>query len=168
MLGKKTISEKKVFRNKLTNSEVKENMFSDEVMEYSQKQILELDKNFDFNAFIQGAQKAFKLIVEAFYNKKIDEVKHLISAEVYGNFKKAINIENNEKKSFNVISVNSSILKINVIENTAKIKVKFFSKQKEKSDNTIKESENVEDIWTFEKDMNTNSLVWKLVEVGID
>ena len=102
----------------MTNSEIKENIFSDEVMEYSQKKILELDKNFDFHVFIQGAQKAFKLIVEAFYNKKIDEVKHLISDDVYDNFQKAVNIEKNEKKSFNIIFVNASILKINVIENT--------------------------------------------------
>ena len=168
MLGKKTVSEKKVFKKKLTNSEVKENIFSDEVMEYSQKQILELDKNFDFYAFIQGAQKAFKIIVEAFYNKKIDDVKNLISVEVYDNFKKAVSVEQNEKKSFNIISVDASILKINVVKNYAKIKVKFLSKQKEKLYNTIKESENVEDVWTFERDMNTNNPVWKLVEVGTD
>lgn len=168
ILGKKTVSEKKVFKNKLTNSEIKENIFSDEVIEYSQKKILELDKNFDFHVFIQGAQKAFKLIVEAFYNKKIDEVKHLISDDVYGNFQKAVNIEKNEKKSFNIIFVNASILKINVIENTANIKVKFLSKQREKLNNTIKDSENIEDVWTFERDMNANSPVWKLVEVGID
>ena len=106
--------------------------------------------------------------MEAFYNKKIDEVNHLMSVDVYDNFKKAMNIEKNEKKSFNIISVNASILKINVIKNTANIKVKFLSKQREKLDNKIKDLENIEDVWTFERDMNTNSPVWKLVEVGID
>lgn len=137
-------------------------------MEYSQKQILELDKNFDFHVFIRGAQKAFKIIVEAFYNNKVNEVQHLISGEIYDNFKKVINSEKNEKKSFNVISVNASILKINVVNNYAKIKVKFSSHQEEKLDNKIKGTENIEDVWTFEKDMNSNSQVWKLVEVGID
>ena len=167
ILGKKTVSERKSFDNKVI-SEVKDKIFSDEVKEYSQKQILELDKNFDFYAFIQGAKEAFKVIVNAFYNKKIDEVKHLISDDVYDHFKKAVNIEKNENKSFKIVSVNASILKINVVNKYAKIKVKFLSKQKENLDNTIKDSENIEDIWTFEKDMNANSLVWKLVEVGID
>ena len=29
-------------------------------MDYSQKQILALDKNFDFTSFLKGAQEAFK------------------------------------------------------------------------------------------------------------
>ena len=168
MLGKRTVSEKKVFKNKLLDNEAKDSIFSDQVMEYKQKQILALDKNFDFLRFIEGAKEAFKIIVEAFYNKKIDEVKNLISGEIYDNFIKATNSKKNEKKSFNVTSVNASILKINVVNNYAKIKVKFSSNQEEKLDNKIKGSENLEDVWTFEKDMNANSQVWKLVEVGID
>ena len=38
-------------------NEVKESIFSEQVMEYSQKQILDLDKNFSFQNFIQGAKK---------------------------------------------------------------------------------------------------------------
>ena len=45
---------------------------------------------------------------------------------------------------------------------------KVLSNQKVKLDNKIKSLENVKDIWTFKKDMTTNSLVWKLVEVGTD
>ncbi len=137
------------------------------MIERSQK-ILALDKNFDFNSFIVGAKEAFKIIVEAFNNTKVEEIKHLVSKEVYDNFKEAIDVKNNKKKSFNIISVKASILDIKVVKNLANIKVKFLSKQREILDNTTKNLENVEDVWTFEKDMTTNSLVWKLVEVGTD
>ena len=137
-------------------------------MEYKQKQILKLDKNFDFISFVQGAKEAFRIIVEAFNNKRIEEIKHLVSLEVYENFQKAINIKNNKNNSFNITSVKASILNIEVVKNYANIKVKFLSNQKEKLDNKIKKLDNVKDIWTFEKDMTEDSLVWKLVEVGTD
>ena len=97
ILGKRTVSEKEVFKNKALENEVKESIFSEQVMEYSQKQILDLDKNFSFHNFIQGAKEAFKIIVEAFNNKRVEEIKHLVSTEVYDNFKKAISYINSYK-----------------------------------------------------------------------
>ena len=168
VLGKRTVSEKKHFKNKVIENEIKDSIFSEQVMEYSQKQILDLDKNFSFQNFIQGAKEAFKIIVEAFNNKKVDEIKHLISTEVYDNFQKAINIKYNDYETINISSVKASILNIEVVKNYANIKVKFLSSQKVTLNNRIQNLENIKDIWTFKKDMKTNSLVWKLVEVGTD
>ena len=168
VLGKRTVSEKKPFKNKAMENEIKDSIFSEQVMEYSQKQILDLDKNFSFHNFIQGAKEAFKIIVEAFNNKKVEEIKHLVSTEVYDNFQKAIDVKNNNYETFNISSVKASILNIEVVKNYANIKVKFLSNQKVTLNNKIKNLENIKDIWTFEKDMTTNSLVWKLVEVGTD
>ena len=137
-------------------------------MEHSQRQILELDKNFSFYSFIEGAKEAFKIIVEAFNNEKIEEIKHLVSLDVYDNFQKAIDVKNNKYESFNISFVKASILNIEVVKNYANIKVKFLSSQKVVLNNKTKSLENIKDIWTFEKDMKTNSLVWKLVEVGTD
>ena len=168
VLGKRTVSEKKPFKNKAIETEIKDSIFSEQVMEYSQKQILDLDRSFSFHNFIQGAKEAFKIIVESYNNKKVKEIKHLVSTEVYDNFQKAVDVKNNDYETFNISSVNASILNIEVVKNFASIKVKFLSNQKVKLDNKIKNLENVKDIWTFKKDMTTNSLVWKLVEVGTD
>ena len=149
-------------------NKIKDSIFSEQVMEYSQKQILDLDKNFSFYNFIEGAKEAFKIIVEAFNNEKLEEIKHLVSTEVYGNFQKAIDVRNKKYETFNVSFVKASILNIEVVKNYANIKVKFLSRQKVSSDNKTESLENIKDIWTFEKDMNTNSLIWKLVEVGTD
>ena len=137
-------------------------------MEHSQRQILDLDKNFSFYNFIEGAKEAFKIIVEAFNNEKIEEIKHLVSLDVYDNFQKAIDGKNNKYESFNISFVKASILNIEVVKNYANIKVKFLSNQKVVLNNKTKSLESIKDIWTFEKDMKTNSLVWKLVEVGTD
>ena len=168
ILGKRTVSEKKLIKPKVSDNEIKDSIFSDQVMEYSQQQILDLDKNFSFQGFIQGAKEAFKIIVEAFNNKKVEEVKHLVSEDVYDNFQKAIDIKNDNRKSFSIMSVKASILKIEVVKNYASIKVEFLSNQKDKLNNKIRNLENIKDVWTFQKDMTTNSMIWKLVEVGID
>ena len=168
MLGKRTISDKKLFKNKAKENEIKDSIFSEQDMEYSQKQLLDLDNNFSFHNFIQGAKEAFKIIVEAFNNNKVEEIKHLVSTEVYDNFQKAIDIKNNNYQTFNIKSVKASILNIEVVKNYANIKVKFLSTQKVTLNNKIKKLEDIKDIWTFEKDMKTDNLVWKLVEVGTD
>ena len=168
VLGKRTVSEKKSFKNKAIENEVKDSIFSEQVMEYSQRQILDLDKNFSFHNFIEGAKEAFKIIVEAFNNKKLEEIKHLVSKEVYDNFQKANDVGNNNYEAFNITFVKASILNIEVVKNYANIKVKFLSSQKVTLNNKTKSLENIKDIWTFEKDMKTNSLLWKLVEVGTD
>ena len=168
VLGKRTISDKKLFKNKAKENEIKDSIFSEQDMEYSQKQLLDLDNNFSFHNFIQGAKEAFKIIVEAFNNNKVEEIKHLVSTEVYDNFQKAIDIKNNNYQTFNIKSVKASILNIEVVKNYANIKVKFLSTQKVTLNNKIKKLEDIKDIWTFEKDMKTDNLIWKLVEVGTD
>ena len=168
VLGKRTISDKKLFKSKAKENEIKDSIFSEQDMEYSQKQLLDLDNNFSFHNFIQGAKEAFKIIVEAFNNNKVEEIKHLVSTEVYDNFQKAIDIKNNNYQTFNISSVKASILNIEIVKNYANIKVRFLSTQKVTLDNKIKKLENIKDIWTFEKDMKADSLIWKLVEVGTD
>ena len=168
VLGKRTISDKKLFKNKAKENEIKDSIFSEQDMEYSQKQLLDLDNNFSFHNFIQGAKEAFKIIVEAFNNNKVEEIKHLVSTEVYDNFQKAIDIKNNNYQTFNISSVKASILNIEIVKNYANIKVRFLSTQRVTLDNKIKKLENIKDIWTFEKDMKADSLIWKLVEVGTD
>ena len=58
VLGKRTVSEKKTFKSKAMENEIKDSIFSEQVMEYSQKQILDLDKNFEsFLSWILNLRK---------------------------------------------------------------------------------------------------------------
>ena len=77
-------------------------------------------------------------------------------------FKNSINVKYNNYETFNISSVKASILNIEVVKNYANIKVKFLSNQKVTLNNKIKNLENIKDIWTFKKDMTTNSLVMEI------
>ena len=169
VLGKKTFSEDVTSRKKNTNIKEDKNIFSNEVMDYSQKQIINLDKDFSFSVFLDGAKSAFNLIVNAYKNKKIQNVKELLSSEVYDNFNKSISkINDKEKKvnTFQIVSLNASIINIEVIEKLVKIKVEFSSLQETIFKNDNNNSMEVKDIWTFEREMDSNSLMWKLTEVS--
>ena len=169
VLGKKTISEDITSTKKNMDIEEDKNIFSNEVMDYSQKQIINLDKNFSFPVFLDGAKSAFNLIVNAYKNKKIQNVKELLSSEVYDNFNKSISkINDKEKKvnTFQIVSLNASIINIEVIEKLVKIKVEFSSLQETILENDNNNSEEVKDIWVFERNMNSQSLMWKLIEVS--
>jgi predicted lipid-binding transport protein (Tim44 family) len=169
VLGKKTFSEDVTSRKKNTNIKEDKNIFSNEVMDYSQKQILNLDKDFSFPVFLDGAKSAFNLIVNAYKNKQIQDVKDLLSSKVYDNFKKAISNINDEKKevkTFEIVSLKAAIVDIEVIDKLVKIKVEFSSLQETIFKNDNNNSMEVKDIWTFEREMDSNSLMWKLTEVS--
>jgi predicted lipid-binding transport protein (Tim44 family) len=169
VLGKKTISEDVTSSKKNMNIKEDNNIFSKEVMDYSQKQILNLDKDFSFPIFLDGAKSAFNLIVNAYKNKKIHDVKDLLSPEVYDNFKKSISeISNREEevKTFQIVSLKAAINNIEVIEKLVKIKVEFSSLQETFYKNDNNNSIEIKDIWIFEREMDSKSLMWKLVEVS--
>ena len=169
VLGKKTISEDITSRKKSMKIKEDKNIFSEEVLDYSQKQILSLDKDFSFPMFLDGAKSAFNMIVNAYKNKKIHDVKDLLSPEVYDNFKKSIGKINDKKetvKSFQIISLKAFIVNIDVIEKLVKIKVEFSSLQETILKNNINNSLEVKDIWVFQRQMDSDSLMWKLIEVS--
>ena len=82
------MSDNSLSKNEELSLEEEDNIFSDNVMDYSQKQIINLDRNFSFNDFLDGAKSAFNLIVISYRSGKIKEVNNLLSKEVYENFKK--------------------------------------------------------------------------------
>jgi len=169
VLGKKTISEDFASSKKNMNIEEDKNIFSNEVMDYSQKQIINLDKNFSFPVFLDGAKSAFNLIVEAYKNKNIQDVKELLSPEVYDNFKKSISKINDKGKkvtTFQIVSLKASIVDIEVIKKLVKIKVEFSSLQETILENKNNNSREVKDIWVFERKMDSQSLMWTLIEVS--
>ena len=134
-------------------------------MDYSQKQLIDLDNNFNFYEFLEGAKEAFKIIVSAYKAKKLDNVKELLSNEVFDKFNNSITSDKKEEK-FSITQLKASILNIEVVKKVAKIKVEFFSNQENLVNSKLIESNNIKDIWTFEKDMNDGSFIWTLIEVG--
>ena len=69
-------------------------------------------------------------------------------------------------KSFQIVSLKAAIVNIEVIEKLVKIKVEFSSLQETILENDTNNSMELKDIWTFERQMDSKSLMWKLVEVS--
>ncbi len=170
VLGKKTVSEDVSSNEQDANIEKDNSIFSKDVMDYSQKQIVDLDRNFSFSVFLDGAKSAFNIIVSAYKNKNIQEVKDLLSSEVYENFKNSISqIKSKEdnKDFFKITSLKAAILNIEVEDKLAKIKVEFSSIQEPILEQENKKNNEIKDIWVFEREMDSESLMWKLVEVSV-
>ena len=105
----------------------------------------------------------------AYKGRDIDEVKNLLSKEVFDNFRKTIEqIEKKDKNKFSINNIRASILNIEIIKKLARIKVEFLSDQESHLTNNVEKKENIKDIWVFQKDMTNNSPIWKLVEVSAE
>ena len=164
MLGKKTnVESKKTQDEKI--SLVNKNIEKFETdFDSPEKNIISAEKDFTLESFLQGAEKAFRIIVAAYKENNIESAKSLISPKVLQAFKE----QTETRKSVSPVKithVKPSIVKIEVVNKLAKIKVMFLSTQKsnlEKKEETI----NVKDIWTFEKIIGSKDPIWILAEVS--
>jgi len=123
------------------------------------KMAYEVIKSFDHVEFLEGAKKAFEMIVTHFKNGSKDKLKPLLTKDIYSVFSKAID-ENKTPNNMQMLSI--KIESINKVETTGKkifITVTYQSTQidMEKDKQTSKK-----DIWTFEKQINDRNPGWLL------
>ncbi|MEQ8282337.1 MAG: Tim44/TimA family putative adaptor protein [Parvibaculum sp.] len=139
--------------------------------------IARLDRNFDAEAFIGGARAAYEMIVTAFAEGDRAALRPLLSAEVFGSFEAAI--AEREKKDLHVeqsfIGIDKAKLATATLDGTrARLTVNFRSQLTSCTKNadgvviegdpvTIRE---VNDVWTFERDVKSRDPNWKLVATG--
>jgi predicted lipid-binding transport protein (Tim44 family) len=144
------------------------------------KQVFETirQKDMDFNAktFVDGAKKAFEMIVIAFYKNDTAILKELLDSQVYQSFLSDINNRLNSKLTHEVTLVGTKdvqIIDANTQGEIASIKVKIESEQikviKDQNQNLISGNVNqilqLVDIWTFSKDISSGDY-WKLIGTG--
>ncbi|MGD9637598.1 MAG: Tim44/TimA family putative adaptor protein [Alphaproteobacteria bacterium] len=135
--------------------------------------IAEKDKNFDEKEFLEGAKIAFDMIIKAYADGDVKTLEMLLGDDVLKSFINSIENreKNNETMECQLIGFEKvQIMSSDVIGTEAKITVKFESEQI----NIIKNSagevitgdpnyvENITDIWTFNRDINSKSPNWKL------
>ncbi len=130
---------------------------------------------FDQNDFCSKAAKVFEMILTAFACQDEDTLKMLTGKRLFSNFKKIINSRKEDGicAETDLIKIEEvTILSAELKDNgVAKIVVKFVSEQinllKNSEGEIIEGDENfvqqITDIWTFEKDINSSSKTWLLV-----
>ena len=115
---------------------------------------------FDHKVFLEGAKKAFEIIITAFNSGDKKTLKNLVSKEVYETFVSAINNNaNNPQSQFYSLEV-GGIEDAKIEGKKIIISVKFISEQiiNDNEDSIIKNR----DIWTFEKHSNSSGPTWIL------
>jgi predicted lipid-binding transport protein (Tim44 family) len=118
--------------------------------------------NFDHKQFLEGAKKAFEIIITAFNNGDKKTLKNLVSKDVYSTFEQAIDANSNNPSSQFYSLVIESVEDAKVENNIISISINFISEQMLNDDEgkIIKNK----DTWTFEKPVNSSSPIWVLTQ----
>ena len=134
-----------------------------------------LDRTFTEAAFLGGATQAFEMVLRAYADGDLAQLKRLLGYDLLQSFTQSIQRRNANKESLSIELEDikeASILNIAVAVSVAAITVHFHSVQtriaRDADDKIIDEDESqtqeIVDIWTFERDLTLGDPNWKLVE----
>lgn len=132
------------------------------------------DPNFSVARFLEGAAKAFEIIVAAYAKHDTDALKPLLSAEVYAGFASSIQEREDRGETAEtelVVLKPPKLESIEVVDGRALVAVRFQSEQvnviRDKDGNVLEGSrdhvESVTDVWTFGHDLASRDPNWTLV-----
>ena len=116
--------------------------------------------SFDHKLFLEGAKKAFEIIITAFNKGDKSTLKGLVSKDVFNAFEKAINEGSNNPNSQFYSLIIDGIEDAKVENGKIIISVNFISEQilSNNEDDIVKNK----DTWVFEKPENSNGPAWTL------
>lgn len=135
------------------------------------------DPSFSATRFLEGAAKAFELIVTAFAKHDTDTLKPLLNPAVFSRFASAIQDREERGETMEtdlVVLKPPSLESVDVQGSRAEVAVRFQSEQvnivKDRDGKVIEGSrdqvEAVTDIWTFARDMGSPDPNWTLVSTS--
>jgi predicted lipid-binding transport protein (Tim44 family) len=133
----------------------------------------EIDRGFNPAAFLDGAEKAFRMIVAAFASGDRATLRNLLAEETYRGFDAAIaareaaeQTQVSDIQGVHGVTIESAELNGSL----ASIGVRFISDQislvRDKEGHPVTGTDavtEINDIWTFERDLSTRDPVWRLV-----
>jgi len=134
-----------------------------------------LDNN-EKKEFLKGAEIAYENIITSFAKGEKEELKNLLTKEIYSNFEQAIDHRKKEniKSELTFIGVkNSKVDKFEKTDNefvaTVKIVCEIISVKKDKNGTIIEgdpdKIKTVTDHWKFSKSVNSKTPNWFLAEI---
>ena len=135
----------------------------------------QIDRKFSEKEFIDGAKSAFEMILTAYADGDLAQLRRLLGYDLLKSFTSSIENRIAAKESLSITLDElreASILNISIIDQMASITMHFHSVQtriaKDKNGEPI-DSEDIDareftDIWTFERDLTLSDPNWKLTE----
>ena len=165
LLGKRTGFQKNNIENKPKQNkktDIKQSIPTLLDNEIKLENVYKKVNNFDHKVFLDGAKKAFEIIITAFNSGDKKTLKSLVSKDVYSAFEKAINNNSNNPSAQFYSLIIESVESAKVEKGIISISVNFISEQMLNNDESsiIKNK----DTWTFEKETNSSSPIWILTQ----
>ncbi|QDZ00226.1 Tim44 domain-containing protein [Nitratireductor mangrovi] len=136
-----------------------------------------LDPSFDPNAFLDGARRAYEIIVEAFAAADIETLKPLLSREVMVAFESACaeRAERGESVELTLIGIDTvDVVRANVNSESMEVTLRFHTQMvwvERNAEGTIVGGDPAEvadmvDTWTFARPVPVSSNTWAVVATG--
>ncbi len=136
------------------------------------------DPNFDLDHFLHGARAAFAMIIDAFAKGDKETLRSLLAPEVFESFSRAIDERTAQGHTLTteLVGIRRAEVVAAHLEGTrARITVRFLSEQinvtRDAAGHLVEGNPSkiveVEDIWTFERDIRSTDPNWLLVETRI-
>ena len=164
VLGKRTGFQKNINQQEFVKQETKQDEIKiPQLKENEQKLEVVYKKVSSFNhkEFLEGAKKAFEIIITAFNKGDKGTLKNLVSKDVYNAFELAINSGSNNPNSQFYSLVIDGVEDAKVEDGKISIAVNFTSEQilSDNEDSIVKNK----DTWVFEKPESSTGPAWLLV-----
>ena len=139
--------------------------------------IKKADPSFQEEAFMHGAASAFAMVLNAFAEGDLSQLRRLVGYDLFNEFSDAIRERNADNESLSLVidSIDDvQILDGELVDGIASVTVRFVSQQTRRlfdgDGNEIIDddmsSDPVIDLWTFERDTQISDPNWKLVETS--
>jgi predicted lipid-binding transport protein (Tim44 family) len=136
--------------------------------------IIAADCRFDAANFVEGAKKAYEMVVEAFAKGDREMLRNLLSNEVYDSFGKEIAARESRKETAEarVVSIESAQVEDAQVERgkaqiALRFTVKLISVRRDAAGRVIdgdpEQPVEIVDLWTFARDIASRDPNWKLV-----
>ena len=137
--------------------------------------IIAADPGFDVARFLEGAQSAYRMILEAFWKGDREELRFLTSQDVYQSFEEAIaeREEAGHRLDNRLIAIERAVIEDARLEGrTAEIEVRFDADIAAVTRDaagdvvagTMTDAVSTHDVWTFRRALGTGDPNWLLVE----
>ena len=164
VLGKRTGFQKKINQQEFVKKEtILDELKIPQLKENEQKleAVYKKVSSFNHKEFLEGAKKAFEIIITAFNKGDKSTLKNLVSKDVYNAFEGAINSGSNNPNSQFYSLVIDGVEDAKVEAGKISIAVNFTSEQilSDNEDSIVKNK----DTWVFEKPESSTSPAWLLV-----
>lgn len=139
------------------------------------RNIYEKDKSFSPNVFAKKAQDAYEMILTNFFSGQIEDIKPLLSAQIYDDFLKEIESRNQQGETINfsfigvkefnyldaTLQSNIAILSVQIV---SEIVFAVYDKDGNLLEGDPKQVIYNKDVWQFERDLEKEEPVWLLTK----